>query len=188
MNFIKEGNISKNLCDDIIYFFNNSEFAKKNKHLGITESGYYPQDKKSIDLSFFQSEVNEKCINEYFNELQKVCEEYIKNYFWCNQYSSWGIIEPVNIQYYKPSWGYTKYHTERVSSKHPVSSRHLVFMTYLNTVTVGGETEFYYQDIKIKADKGKTIIWPADWTHTHRGIPSSKEEKYIITGWYNYMT
>ena len=59
-------------------------------------------------------------------------------------------------------------------------------MTYLNTVKDGGGTEFYYQNKKFKAKEGVTLIWPADWTFTHRGIISKKCEKYIITGWLSY--
>jgi hypothetical protein len=60
-------------------------------------------------------------------------------------------------------------------------------MTYLNDINDGGETEFLYQNIKIKPKKGLTLIFPADWTFTHRGIASSTEEKFIVTGWYNYL-
>ena len=63
--------------------------------------------------------------------------------------------------------------------------RHLVFMTYLNTVDDGG-THFYYQKLKTKAKKGLTLIWSSAWTHTHRGIISKTKEKYILTGWYNF--
>ena len=30
---------------------------------------------------------------------------------------------------------------------------------------------------------GKIVCWPCDWTHTHRGIISDTETKYIMTGW-----
>ena len=60
-------------------------------------------------------------------------------------------------------------------------------MTYLNDVTDDGETEFYYQKIKVKPQKGLTLIWPADWTHTHRGNTSKTQDKYIITGWYSFI-
>jgi hypothetical protein len=59
-------------------------------------------------------------------------------------------------------------------------------MTYLNDVTDHGETEFYYQNLKVTPQKGKTVIWPADWTHTHRGIVSPTQDKYIVTGWFDY--
>jgi hypothetical protein len=68
-----------------------------------------------------------------------------------------------------------------------VLDRHLVFMTYLNDIEDHGETEFYHQMLKIKPEKGLTLIWPADWTFTHRGNPSPSEQKYIVTGWFNYI-
>ena len=57
-------------------------------------------------------------------------------------------------------------------------------MTYLNDVEEGGETYFKYQDKKIKPEVGKTIIWPSDWTHTHKGVSPKSGFKYIATGWY----
>ena len=57
-------------------------------------------------------------------------------------------------------------------------------MTYLNNVSDEGETEFLYQQVKHKPEIGKTLIWPSDFTHYHRGIPSQSQEKYIITGWF----
>ena len=59
-------------------------------------------------------------------------------------------------------------------------------MTYLNTVKNAG-TEFKYQKLKTKAVKGKTVIWPASWTHTHRGSDNDKKEKIIIAGWFNFV-
>ena len=55
-------------------------------------------------------------------------------------------------------------------------------MTFLTDNPDGG-TEFIYQDKYIPAEKGKTLIWPSDWTHTHRGKVDTTKEKMIITGW-----
>ena len=65
--------------------------------------------------------------------------------------------------------------------------RHLAFMTYLNDVNEGGETEFFYQEAKIRPRKGLSLIWPTDWTHTHRGVPAPKEQKTIVTGWLKFV-
>ena len=62
----------------------------------------------------------------------------------------------------------------------------LVFMTYLNDVEDGG-TFFKYQNIKTKAKKGTTLIWPTDFTHTHKGEISTKSHKYILTGWLGFI-
>ena len=37
--------------------------------------------------------------------------------------------------------------------------------------------------VETEGKKGLTLIWPADWTHTHRGVISQTKEKTIITGW-----
>ena len=50
------------------------------------------------------------------------------------------------------------------------------------------QTEWYYQKKKIQPKKGLSVIWPPDFTHTHRGIPSPTQEKYIVTGWWNFIT
>ena len=49
-----------------------------------------------------------------------------------------------------------------------------------------GGTEFYFQDLYIPAEKGKTIIWPAEWMYTHKGRPDMEKEKMIITGWMEF--
>ena len=119
--------------------------------------------------------------------LLRSAEEYVEKFPYANNYDPWGIVEPINIQKYLPGGGYYEYHTERGSANGVQSSRHLVFMTYLNDVSDCGETQFLHQDYQVHPEKGKTIIWPADWTYTHRGIPSLTETKYIVTGWFNFF-
>lgn len=120
--------------------------------------------------------------------LQPCTNQYIKKYPYCNMQNPWTVKCDINIQYYPPGGGFPQWHTERFSDQPPISACHLVFMTYLNNVTDCGETEFLHQKIKIKPEKGLTLIWPADWTFTHRGIISPTQEKLIITGWYHYYT
>ena len=64
--------------------------------------------------------------------------------------------------------------------------RVLVFMTYLNLPDEGGETEFLFQHKRIEPKLGRTLIWPAYFTHLHRGNPVLKGRKVYLTGWYNY--
>ena len=42
-------------------------------------------------------------------------------------------------------------------------------MTYLNDVEDGGNTYFTHYNLRIKPEIGKTLIWPAEWTHAHCG-------------------
>jgi hypothetical protein len=98
--------------------------------------------------------------------------------------NSWSLQDGFNIQKYKPKQAFHGLHCERSGLNS--CKRHLVFMTYLNDIKQGGETEFYYQKFKIKPEKGLTVIWSADWTFTHKGHTTIDEDKYIITGWYEF--
>mgnify|MGYP003310952385 CR=1 FL=1 len=57
---------------------------------------------------------------------------------------------------------------------------------YLNDVKKedGGSTDFDYYKIKVNPERGKTLIWPAEWTHAHKGNIINSGSKYIITKWW----
>jgi len=169
------------ICDKIIKLHKNSKL----KSDGQVSNKVNKEIKSSTDVPIYEPNYNR--IADYLEELQIILNNYIDKYKYCNGGSPFKIIEGINIQHYNPSEGFYGWHCERNTAMRPSVNRHLVFMTYLNDVDDGGETEFFYQDLKVKPQKGKTLIWPADWTHTHRGIPSNTQEKYIITGWFNYI-
>lgn len=173
------------MCDKIIDFFENQEIL--NKGQSRTKEGHLVTDTKYKDCWETILDQDKTLYDNYTKELQLCCNKYIEKFPFCNIYSEWRIIEPINIQKYDPGGAFFEFHTERIGSIGLQSSRHLVFMTYLNDVQGGGETEFPQQQVKIQPKKGLTLIWPADWTHTHRGIPTINKEKYIATGWFNYI-
>jgi len=139
--------------------------------------------KDSIDCKIQHKDIE----TEYKLWMGKSMSLYVEKYPYSNNYAPWMPVEPINIQYYKPGAAFFAWHTERTGVAMPIAGRHLVFMTYLNDVTEGGETEWFHQKIKVKPERGLTIIWPADWTFTHRGCVSMTQEKYIVTGWSNYI-
>ena len=76
------------------------------------------------------------------------------------------------------------YHWHIDGGSHEFSHRQLVAIWYLNDVPgPGGETEFLFQDIKIKPEAGKLILFPPFWTHEHRGVILEQGAKYIATTW-----
>jgi hypothetical protein len=184
-NFIGSYVIPSTVCDAVVEYYSTST----EKYSGTV--AHFTQDNQVTNTIKESTE----CIlsphnpsgHLYFTELKKCLNQYIEQYPYSNNYGPFAIKENVKIQHYHPGQGYTAYHTERGSCSEPNSSRHLVFMTYLNDVAHGGETEFYHQQLKVKPQKGLTLIWPADWTHTHRGIVAPIEEKIIITGWWNFI-
>ena len=68
----------------------------------------------------------------------------------------------------------------------PGGQRILTVLSYLNDVEDGGGTYFEHFNLRIKPSTGKTLIWPAEWTHAHRGEILNKGLKYIITGWMHF--
>jgi hypothetical protein len=169
------------LCDDLIFYFENSS----NKYPGVVYRQQVEIDRSEKDSIDVPLKLDEAISKRYIGELQKVLEMYKLKFPESDSVGKYGI-EGINIQKYDPGGGYKMWHTERRNGKPPGVYRHLVFMTYLNDVSDCGETEFLYQKIKVKPEKGLTLIWPSDWTHTHRGIVSPTEIKYIITGWYGF--
>jgi len=181
------------LCDDLITYFNNNPKKQQSGVLRLTtpngksQLGVHKEMKDSLDIYITpEDSLPEWQLYQY--ELNKVIEAYIGLFPRASESAKWGIREVTNIQYYPPGGGYVNWHSERLSAGGHIGARHLVFMTYLNDVTDQGETEFYHQNIKVKPEKGLTLIWPADWTHFHRGVTSPSQEKYIITGWLSFKS
>jgi len=129
------------------------------------------------------SGVNLSTVEQVNKELEILKDRRTDKYSELKKQQSYSLNEDWNIQYYKPNGGFKKWHCEN-NYYDNVSSRILVFQTFLNDVDEGG-TEFLYQNQLVNAKKGLTLIWPAYWTHTHKGQISSKNEKYIATGWFS---
>lgn len=67
-----------------------------------------------------------------------------------------------------------------------VASRSLVVIWYLNTVEVGGETRFDYQELSVKPEVGKMLVFPPYWMYPHSGLPPVSNSKYICTTWLQF--
>jgi hypothetical protein len=100
-------------------------------------------------------------------------------------------IDPINVQHYqKQTGGYPYWHSEHFphpsDDKQPSLRRVLLWLCYLNDVEIGGETEFTFQNVKIKPATGKLLFSPCGFTHTHCGHPPESEEKFILASWISY--
>jgi hypothetical protein len=90
-------------------------------------------------------------------------------------------VEQIKMKKITPGGGFHQWHYEALAED---SKRRLVVQLYMNDIEDAGETEFLYQNTRIKPKKNRLLIWPADWTHTHRGNPPiGTNDKYILTTW-----
>ena len=176
-NFIEEYKISDVICDQFIQYHQKN---KEYKNTGVVGKGEVVKEiKDSVDV-YFHNGSQEPFILNFFQLLSKYITEYD------NKYNIPTVqTDTVHIiSHYKKKGGYFNLHYERdVLGK---TTRQLVYMLYCNTLKNGG-TEFPFQNKILKARKGTLVIWPSDFTHPHRGVISDKEEKYIVTGWFNLL-
>ena len=177
---------NKKSCSEIIHFFDNH---KEKQREGKSARGLDHAWKKSTDLPIHPKDLNNpnpeySCLSNYVKELYNCYIDY------CDQWPFLKGIFPeldvgtFNIQKYLVGEHFKGIHSERTSIT--VLHRMFAFMTYLNDVDDGGETFFSHYDIKIKPETGKTLIWPAEWTHAHAGNIVKSGKKYIVTGWLHF--
>ena len=190
--FIGGGYMSEEICDGVLDLYNNNKSLHISGTIGSDEKNDGSQNKfdpivnveakKCTQLNIIP---NAQELTLYNIHLQAILDDYKQKYEWADFVNTYDIIENMIIQHYKPGEGFYKWHMEQ-NGYSDVVHRHLVFMTYLNDVENGGTEFYHFPDLKIQARKGLTLIWPAGWTHTHKGVISNVDEKYIITGWYSF--
>ena len=180
--------IDEKVCDDLIKLWpkiankNNEAYSNGNFMNNEGTSLINKSIKDSDDVSIWEDDPTPE-VQAYLKELKQCCLLYEKKYGFTKTLNSWGLTERFNFQHYKPGGGFFNWHFEQ-NGHWPCNDRVLAWMTYLNDVEEGG-TQFFHQGITTVAKKGFTLIWPAGFTHTHRGqITPKTGEKWIMTGWF----
>ena len=171
------------ICDELIHYFESNPKRQKG---GVTSSGKDTNVKNSTDISISPNEIKlpgNEVFEKYFENLFACYEDYVTEWPFLKTFAQELQIGKFILLRYQSGQHFQSTHTERSS----LDTLHRVFawMTYLNDVDVdeGGATSFTHYDLEIQPRKGLTLIWPAEWTHAHRGNVLTGDSKYIITGW-----
>lgn len=179
------------ICDGVIDYFN--DLLPHQKGPGMAGETIDKSRKDSTDSRFPPAGVDSR-IDKLHESMfiQHSVHAYINKYNHLNDLCEFDFVYPLNLQYYAPGGGFHAWHCEKDNPPNQINGNHVItrlltYMIYLNDVTDDGETEFLYQNFKVKPEKGLALIWPAEWTHTHRGVTSNTQEKYILTGWLNFV-
>lgn len=177
-------------CNEIISLFENAEkmgftSTRKQSH---NDKAHVKSDSQLYSGSLINnSEYNISSCPAFNNFCQNFWEKaypvYAEKYSMLNDIAT-HTIRVTKVQKTQIGEGYHTWHCEDDSRDN--ASRILTFILYLNDVAEGGETEFLYYPKRIKAESGKLILWPAGFTHTHRGNPPISNTKYILTGWVEF--
>lgn len=172
--------VSKRDCNSIIRMFNLCEYAGTCTKGQRYDSGINSLRRNDFSMGTWHLPI----VNQFVNSKVYECFEFYRNEFF--QVESVNIeFDEVKIQRTPIRGGFHDWHCEVGNIK--TIERCLVWMLYLNDVPDNeGETEFLWQKMKVKPKTGRFVMWPAFFTHVHRGNPVYSHSKYIVTGWGNY--
>jgi hypothetical protein len=172
-------------CRRMIDFF---ETRQDQHRVGSIVGGRIDHDvKNSTDMPIQPGQLKEmgyEVFNLYFEALHDCFRDYCDQWVFLKSFVKKLHVGTFNMQRYDAGGHFAGLHSEKMNLAK--QHRALVWMTYLNDVAEGGETEFTHFDLKLTPEAGKTLIWPAEWTHAHRGCAVPAGPKYIVTGWFDW--
>lgn len=178
----------QSVCDQIIAYFESNKIKQKQ---GVVSGGKDLQVKNTIDVTILPKDLllpGNECFNAYFLALSQCYGDYIEQWPFLKEFVPELNIGRFTVGRYERNQHFQKIHTERSS----ISTLHRLFvwMTYLNDVAPedGGSTIFTHYGLNFQPKKGQTLIWPAEWTHAHKGSLLINNSKYIITGWMHFSS
>ena len=173
------GAFSKEDCDEII---EQIEHLESNNLLHYDDSRTHLEDHKVVtvnndyDLDLPASSLISRTI---FPKFKPCIDDYVKLYSLLGKRRF--LVYDLKLKKIEPGAGFHAWHYEngsRISA-----TRTFVIQVYLNDDFEGGETEFLYQNRREESVAGDVIIFPAGFTHVHRGNPPIGGTKYIANTW-----
>lgn len=174
-----ENAASDELCDTMIESYENAVATGLSRQVaGATQ---FNSEVRRMDFSLF-FEVDFPALTQQVNAVLDQClNRYVQEYIGLKNLSFYSLH--CKVQKTPPKGGYHVWHCEQENTN--TARRCLVWTLYLNDIPDNeGETEFLHQCFRLKPKKGMVCLFPAAWTHTHRGNLVMTTDKYIATGWY----
>ena len=181
---IYDNALSEYECKLLIDLFEKSRqqpgkiFFKGSSHASVNYD--HKKDTELIETKFSNGTQISNIVN---CQLIKCIEYYKKDYPELIYNAPWKYEDPYNFQKYDgEDEGYKTWHCEHGPGKS--SERIMAWMFYLNDAKCG--TEFLNYPT-VQAKRGRCVIWPAFWTHVHKGQLPNIGLKYILTGWISFV-
>jgi len=157
------------------------EIAKSAPDSAWRDSGFGDQFKydnsvrRSREISIPYSLDKPKIFFEFAQAIHSAAKSYaMENNF------TFSHMEEINILEYQESEGFFDIH----SDSGPSFPRSMSALLYLNDVEDGGETWFDKFGLMIKPEKGKLVLFPANYAYTHQALPPKTGKKYVAVTWF----
>jgi hypothetical protein len=180
--------LTQNVCEKITKYFDKTyidpDDVPEDSKLR-TSKGFNETPNGGLTRHDYQIFVNsDEPVFEIINMCVNKCWELYRKKYWVIDAIDMEF-EEVKLQKTPPRGGFHDWHCE--INDLAVVDRCMVWMLYLNDIPEGeGETEFLWQGLRVQPKAGRMVIWPAFFTHTHRGNAVYSMNKYIATGWGHY--
>lgn len=162
---IKDNILNKNECELIINYFKN-----KTKSESVNGINYAPfEEKDYINFIFLRDRV------------KLLFDEYLKLYPQLNFVKDKWLLNDFRFKHFKPNNYFKNWHSEHSAE---TNKRLLCLQFYLSDHNCGTE---FYDGFTVFSKLGRALLFPAYFTHTHRGqlCPEFKD-RYILGGYANF--
>ncbi|NBV27499.1 2OG-Fe(II) oxygenase [bacterium] len=175
---VYDNSLEPKVCVELVNIFENlkelHERIENNKKPNFTQ------------LNLTEVSKNDKKINSIHQLLIKKTFEYKKDYYNFIDERCFPLentFEQFRIKKYLND-GNDTFDCHVDVTDYASARRFLSFMWYLNDVEDGGETIF--NNLSIKPETGKLIVFPPLWMFPHIGKPPLSNNKYILSTYLHY--
>ena len=180
---VVDGALPSNICKEIIKYIDGKQLVQGGYGDGQIDLNY--KDVQEVRPVPFLDDGS--IVSEHLTKSLNIFTSSYRNLHpGIDEICSWAPLNYYTLKKYDPGQGYHAVHCENSGMSNNIN-RMLVWMFYFNTVTDAGGTFFPEYDRIVNAVEGRLVIWPAYWTHIHKGIVSETQTKYIASGWYGFI-
>jgi hypothetical protein len=146
------------------------QIIKKYKKLCTSKSLHTYLNYNHVDFNF----------DTYWSEkFSNFIKKYSKKYNGIDIIDKW-MMDSIRFKHFPKNYSFDKWHCEQTIT---YPNRVISVLIYLSDHEEG--TEFYHEKKTIKSKTGRAIIFPAAWTHVHRGQKTNKD-RYILSAYAFY--
>ena len=170
------GAFSPEECQKLMSYID--DFENSNLLIYDTDN-LHQKDDKTINISNYSFPAYSQLSTDILSKFKPCVDEYIQSVSVLKDYRF--LLYDVKVKKIPIGGGFHSWHFEDGSISY--CQRKFVVQLYLNDNFQGGETEFLYQNRREIPKQGDVLIFPAGFTHTHRGNPPIGGTKYIVTSW-----